>query len=249
REIVVQGVGSPLWGGERAFERGGRNVSSWWREIVRICDGVVGQGGGWFGDCVRKKVGDGLDTFFWTDPWVGVQRGGVGVEETVMGVGGGDVGVVSDFTSQLSFLQAQSPDLWQCQPDPVKGYSVRGANYQLLTSQQHDPLDTVEDQIWHRQVSLKVSIFAWRLLRDRLPTKVNLAIRGIITPEAQSCVYGCGGVESAQHLFFSCSTFGSLWSSVRSWIDLLPVDPQNLLDHFFQFTHSSGGLRGRRSFL
>ncbi|MCI63842.1 heat-shock protein, partial [Trifolium medium] len=47
-------------------------------------------------------------------------------------------------------LQAQSPDLWQWQPDPVRGYSVRRA-YQLLTSQQHDPLDAVEDLIWHKQ--------------------------------------------------------------------------------------------------
>jgi hypothetical protein len=31
---------------------------------------------------------------------------------------------------------------------------------------------------------LKVSIFAWRLLRDRLPTKTNLVTQGIITPES-----------------------------------------------------------------
>ncbi|GAU31563.1 hypothetical protein TSUD_333390 [Trifolium subterraneum] len=92
--------------------------------------------------------------------------------------------------------QAQTSDAWQWQPDPVTGYSVRGA-YQLLTS----------------QVPLKVSIFAWRLLRDRLPTKANLVTRGIIPPEAHYCVTGCGGIETAQHLFFTCGTFGSLWWS------------------------------------
>jgi hypothetical protein len=45
-----------------------------------------------------------------------------------------------------------------------------------------------------------VSIFAWKLLRNGLSTKTNLAIRGIIPPEAQSCVTGCGDMESAQHL-------------------------------------------------
>jgi hypothetical protein len=79
-----------------------------------------------------------------------------------------------------------------------------------LTSQEFVPLTVVEDFIWHKQVSLKVSIFAWRLLRDRLPTKANLVTRGIITKEANFCVSGCGAVESAQHLFLSCSTFGSL---------------------------------------
>ncbi|PNX57544.1 cysteine-rich receptor-like protein kinase, partial [Trifolium pratense] len=31
-----------------------------------------------------------------------------------------------------------------------------------------------EQFIWHPQVPLKVSVFAWRLLRDRLPTKSNI---------------------------------------------------------------------------
>ncbi|MCI31917.1 70 kDa peptidyl-prolyl isomerase, partial [Trifolium medium] len=138
--------------------------------------------------------------------------------------------------------------MWLWRPDFTRGYSVRGA-YQLLTSQPPDSLDTAADLIWHKQVPLKVSVFAWRLLRDRLPTKSNLVARGIITPEAQSCVAGCRDMKSAQHLFISCSIFGSLWSSVRSWIGLSSVDPQHLADHFLQFTFSSGGLRARRSFL
>ncbi|MCI14720.1 heat-shock protein, partial [Trifolium medium] len=145
-------------------------------------------------------------------------------------------------------LQAQSLDTWQWQPDVAKGYSVLDA-YQLLTSQEFEPMMTIEDLIWHKRVPLKVSILAWRLLRDRLPTKANLAARGIITPAALPCVTDCGGVESAQHLFLSCSMFGSLWSSVRSWIGFTAVDHQNLPDHFLQFTHSLGDLRERRSFL
>jgi hypothetical protein len=50
---------------------GGRRGSSWWREIVSIRDGVGGIGGGWFGECVTRKVGDELGTFFWSDSWLG----------------------------------------------------------------------------------------------------------------------------------------------------------------------------------
>jgi hypothetical protein len=138
-------------------------------------------------------------------------------------------------------LQVQSPDLWQWQPDANSGYSVRGA-YQILTSHQPDPLSAAKDLLWHRRVPIKVSILAWRLPRDRFPTKANLAARGIITTEAQLCVSGCRGVESAQHLFLSCTFFGSLWDLLRTWIDFSTVDPQDLLNHFHQFTHSSGGL-------
>jgi hypothetical protein len=64
---VVQGYGSSVRDVERDFESGGKNKSSWWRDIVRIHDGVDGLGGGWFGECILKKVGDELDTFFWSD--------------------------------------------------------------------------------------------------------------------------------------------------------------------------------------
>ncbi|GAU32086.1 hypothetical protein TSUD_53540 [Trifolium subterraneum] len=82
------------------------------------------------------------------------------------------------------------------------------------------------------QVPLKVSILAWQLLRDRLPTKANLVSRGILSSESHYCVSGCEAVESAQHLFLSCSTFGSLWSFVGSWIESSLVESHTLSDHF-----------------
>ncbi|GAU37148.1 hypothetical protein TSUD_293050 [Trifolium subterraneum] len=99
------------------------------------------------------------------------------------------------------------------------------------------------------QVPLKVSILAWRLLRDRLPTKVNLITRGIIVAKAQFYVSGSGAVESATHLFISCGSFGSLWSLVSSWIGSSLVTAQILPDHFVQFTLSAGDTHARRSFM
>ncbi|KAK2373612.1 hypothetical protein QL285_074640 [Trifolium repens] len=101
----------------------------------------------------------------------------------------------------------------------------------------------------YKHFKLKVSILAWRLLRDRLPTKANLVSRGILAPDLHDCVTGCGGIETARHLFLSCSTFGSLWAQVRSWIGFSAVDAFSLSDHFVQFTYSTAGLRARRSFL
>ncbi|MCH85302.1 heat-shock protein, partial [Trifolium medium] len=145
-------------------------------------------------------------------------------------------------------LQDQTIDRWQWRPDPDTGYTVGGA-YQLLTSHTSVTLDTAENLIWHPQVPLKVSIFAWRLLRDRLPTRVNLVTRGVLSPTAHTCVFGCVAAESAHHLFISCSIVGSLWDLVRSWIGISLVDFTTLHDHFVQFTVSTGGSRARRSFL
>ncbi|GAU23941.1 hypothetical protein TSUD_181300 [Trifolium subterraneum] len=132
--------------------------------------------------------------------------------------------------------------------DPDNGYSVRSA-YHLLTFQDSVSLHAANGLIWHPQVPMKVSILAWRLLRDRLPTKANLVTRGILSPEAHFCVSGCGAVESAQHLFLSCSTFGPLWHMVSSWIGSPLVDSHTIPDHFAQFTLSGGGSRGCRSFM
>ncbi|GAU27449.1 hypothetical protein TSUD_161350 [Trifolium subterraneum] len=256
---------------------GGRRGSSWWREIARIREGGEGEGR-WFGEHVSRRVGDGSDTLFWIDHWVdGVPlcerfgrlydlaenklrtvaemyslgwrvdgeawewRRPLWVWEEEM------LGECQSLFANLS-LQTHSSDRWQWQPDPDAGYTVRSA-YQLLTSHTVDTTDEATHLIWHSQVPLKVSVFAWRLLRDRLPTKANLVTPCILSPTAHFCVSGCGATETAHHLFIACGTFGSLWALVCSWIGISLVDSTSLREHFVQFIHLAGGSRARRSFL
>jgi hypothetical protein len=80
------------------------------------------------------------------------------------------------------------------------------------------------DLIWHKQVPLKVSVLAWRLLYNRLPTRDNLVRRHIIAYDAQLCVIGCGGVKTAHHLFMSCPVLASLWCLVRNWVGISAAD-------------------------
>ncbi|GAU37415.1 hypothetical protein TSUD_361200 [Trifolium subterraneum] len=147
---------------------GGMRGSMWWRELVRIRDGTGELGGGWFRENIMRKVGDGSDTFFWTDPWLDgtplrerfgrlfdlAENKSVLVAE-MFSLGWGAVGEAWDHT----------PDSWQWQPGLDSGYTVRGA-YQVLTEQVVAPLDGAAGFIWHPQVPLKVSILAWRLLCD-----------------------------------------------------------------------------------
>jgi len=124
-------------------------------------------------------------------------------------------------------------------PDQDGGYSVRGV-YDMLTSQEQPQLHSNMELIWHKQVPLKVSILAWRLLRDRLHTKNNLANRGVIPLEARLCITGCGHVEDVNHLFLSCPTFGALWPLVRAWLGVVGVDSQATSYHFLQFIKYAG---------
>jgi len=109
--------------------------------------------------------------------------------------------------------------------------------------------DTVSADIWHKSVPLKVSICVWRLLRNRWPTKDNLARRGIIADVSQLCMVGCGFNESTYHLLLCCSIFGTLWQLVKDWIGVSFANPYNINDNFTQFAYYTGGSKRRRSFL
>jgi hypothetical protein len=93
--------------------------------------------------------------------------GGVSVAQTLVVMG-------EEATGGVSFSFAGSV-FGYVTANPVRGYLICGA-YQLLNSQQHASLEAVKDLIWHKKVLLKVLVFSWRLLRDRLQTKANLVI-------------------------------------------------------------------------
>jgi len=110
----------------------------------------------------------------------------------------------------------------------------------MLTLSGNTIVDEASNLVWHKHVPLKVSILAWRLLCNRLPTKTNLAVRGIMVHDVHLCVSGCGEVETAQHLFVSCPIFRDLWLHVRAWIRVSGVDPFDTADHFVQFSYLLG---------
>ncbi|GKD33247.1 RNA-directed DNA polymerase, eukaryota [Tanacetum coccineum] len=56
---------------------------------------------------------------------------------------------------------------------------------------------------WSKVISIKLNIFMWRLALDKLPTRNNLAKRGIIAP-CSLCHICRMDIESKDHLFFRC---------------------------------------------
>jgi len=88
-------------------------------------------------------------------------------------------------------LQDTTVDRWRWILDPIQGYSVRGT-YQYLTSS-----DSLEergryDMVRLKHVLLKVSVFVWRLLRNRLSTKDNLVRKMILQHDDMACVGSYG---------------------------------------------------------
>jgi hypothetical protein len=61
-------------------------------------------------------------------------------------------------------------------------------------------MGAARDLLWHIHVLLKVSIFAWRLLHDRMPTKTNLVTRGPSCNLFVLFVFGlCGMKETLEY--------------------------------------------------
>ncbi|GJX49337.1 retrotransposon protein, putative, ty1-copia subclass [Tanacetum coccineum] len=81
---------------------------------------------------------------------------------------------------------------------------------------------------WNKLVPIKISILAWCLINDRLPTRSKLDSHGIDL-HSLLCPVCDENIESAQHLFAHCNLACDLWSLVFKWWKLDNV-PNMLMD-------------------
>lgn len=83
-------------------------------------------------------------------------------------------------------------------------------------------------------IPLKINIFVWRLLLNRVPTKDNLVRRQTLAQKDQYCSIGCGFVEDRDHLFVKRGFYGRIWFLVSSWLGFSTTTNVNLLDKLVQ---------------
>ncbi|GJW47023.1 RNA-directed DNA polymerase, eukaryota [Tanacetum coccineum] len=72
---------------------------------------------------------------------------------------------------------------------------------------------------WVKAVPIKINILAWKVCLDRLPTRLNLSLRGIDIPSI-SCPICSSAGETCAHLLFSCSMAKALYSKVARWCEM-----------------------------
>ena len=260
------------------LKEGGGDSSVWWRMICGIRNSAGLGVGSWFEDNVRRVVGGGTGTYFWLDNWVGetplrVQfprlfelsesKGATVKEMAERGwdvVGGAwawrrrllaweeeSVSECSSLQCDIAF-QVSTSDRWRWVLDPISSYSVKGT-YKYLTLPT-TPVETgLYDAAWLKHVPLKVSVFVWCLLRNRLPTKDNLLRRRALHQDDITCVGGCGSQETSHHLFCRCDTFSGLWQCIYQWIDISFISLELVRDNLHQFGNLAGLQRYTHSFL
>nr|GEV65031.1 hypothetical protein [Tanacetum cinerariifolium]GEV70048.1 hypothetical protein [Tanacetum cinerariifolium] len=66
---------------------------------------------------------------------------------------------------------------------------------------------------WVKVMPIKINVFAWRVYLDKLPTLLNLSLKGIDISTIL-CPLWHASVESGSHIFFSCPMARQLWRNL-----------------------------------
>lgn len=87
--------------------------------------------------------------------------------------------------------------------------------------------------LWKNPAPSKVLAFAWKVLLNRIPTKLNLELRNVLAPKESTLCPMCNRAEeSSTHLFLHCHLMDKVWSKVMWWLDNFFVIPPNLFVHW-----------------
>ena len=235
---------------------GGREASVWWRDIYVL------RSEEWFHGNVSQFVGDDKNTLYWRDVWVGgmsfkdrfprlfvlfMFKDAYVFDMHVLGWGSegmawrwrrrlftweeellGDLMLLlHNVTLQVDRLDRR---MWRLETSFV--YIVCSA-YNFLNANDHVDLVVSVSSQWHKDVPLKVVLFAWRLFCDRLPTKDNLYHRHVIDIDAQLCIGGCGEVETSSHLLsVAVPRPGDPGHSPGLWANFFAISCVNFYEFF-----------------
>ncbi|GAU23240.1 hypothetical protein TSUD_172690 [Trifolium subterraneum] len=135
-------------------------------------------------------------------------------------------------------------DSWVWSPNVDEGFSVKSLYLTLdVMLLSHNNLTTFQSSvfknIWKSVVPSKVSALAWQLFLDRIPTKVNLARRGIIQLKLRPGLI----------LFLAPPLLAAdVWYEVTRWLGVVAVLPADLMVSYGMLVGCGGNKKIRRGF-
>jgi len=142
----------------------------------------------------------------------------------------------SDLLTNI-ILQSSISDMGLWYLHASQSYNVTSAYYYLTLTLNVGEADHPKS-IWNKEVPLKVSLFAWRLFRNRLPTMDNLSRRHILQHIWRSTL--CGWVRfygrpSSLILILWIFWENMGWDDILHWVGFIMVQPAQVADHFTKF--------------
>ncbi|XP_057423645.1 uncharacterized protein LOC130717441 [Lotus japonicus] len=112
-----------------------------------------------------------------------------------------------------------------------EGVAVVGYDAPMLL-----PPDPVFTRVWKSVAPSNVKAFAWRVMLGRIPCLQNLWKRNVLRSQEEAiCKVCCLGVESCEHLLFSCPVSLDMWRQCYWWLGVYTALPVNPREHLLQF--------------
>ncbi|MCH79823.1 LINE-1 reverse transcriptase like [Trifolium medium] len=143
-----------------------------------------------------------------------------------------DVGRLQTYLANVTMSLEE--DKWRWDLDPDGGFSVSSAYEDISKELVLGPtLSHFEaamfKHLWKSPAPSKVIAFSWRLFYDRVPTKDNLCLRGILPTSGGGCIW-CGiESEMSSHLFLHCKVALEVWYEIFKWLGVVIVVPPNIM--------------------
>ncbi|KAK9671644.1 hypothetical protein RND81_12G044500 [Saponaria officinalis] len=189
---------------------------------------------------IRRRIGDGLSTNVWTDPWIPntqtrrvlSPRGAADCDMVVadlMMINGHGWNHSKVRELFLPFEQErilsirlgaqQMEEIWCWDLEKNGEYSVRSA-YKAITkteeikegSSEYGREKCLWGNIWKSRVLLRVKVFFWQLCNEAIATRQSIASR-LKVPET-ACPFYCSERENCFHLVMGCGWTSRVWEKL-----------------------------------
>ncbi|PWA48326.1 RNA-directed DNA polymerase, eukaryota [Artemisia annua] len=248
------------------------NLNGVWSNIVKVLSRTVVSGLP-LRRFFKGKVGNGIDTSFWIDPWIlnvplmvvcpnlfrvdsdkrckvsdRLVRTDSGISRVwnwKRSVSEVDVRAEMDVLNSLldAAVLSDAKDCWGWIGIGNGVFSVKAVRELMYVD-----MDFSNNSVykWCKWIPKKCNIFGWRAEMGRIPTACALRHRNIQIVDA-SCVFCGDAEETVDHLFTGCILASRVWQHISSWCkvkNFFAFSFKDLLD-----VHNFVGLSGRAKYI
>ena len=236
REVIDSKYGG--WRGLKEQQTNNSKVSLWWNDLTKVWRSE--EWGGKFEDCWKWEVGNRRNVSFWSDSWVisGDLKSrfsrlfslSESKEANLCDCGIWVNGVwewklrwrrifftweeeqARQLLEKISNkrLKLEIGDRWVWKDSETEGYSVKSA-YEILRGERGEEDSRLYKFIWKIKALPSAHVTTWRVIENRVASKVNLERRGIGV-ESNICIFCRTSEESTEHLCFGCRVVWLVWN-------------------------------------